>query len=60
MSISSRELVPGDLLLVKEGDSVPADARLFYVSSLEVDESLLTGESVPVEKKLVVSDNEGT
>jgi magnesium-transporting ATPase (P-type) len=60
MSIFSRELVPGDLLLVKEGDSVPADARLFYVSSLEVDESLLTGESVPVEKKLVVSDNEGT
>ncbi|KAL0139843.1 hypothetical protein V8B55DRAFT_1501822 [Mucor lusitanicus] len=53
-SIPSREVVPGDILLVKEGDSVGADARLVYVSNLEADEALLTGESVPVAKQLVV------
>ncbi|ORZ15285.1 hypothetical protein BCR42DRAFT_416796 [Absidia repens] len=57
-TIASRELVPGDLLLIKEGDSVPADARLFYVSNLEADEALLTGESMPVSKQLVVSERE--
>ncbi|KAI8390836.1 uncharacterized protein BYT42DRAFT_525964 [Radiomyces spectabilis] len=51
--IASREIVPGDLLLIKEGDSIAADARLFYVSNLEADEALLTGESVPVTKQLV-------
>jgi Ca2+-transporting ATPase len=44
------ELVPGDVLVVREGDRVPADARLLHTHGLEVDESLLTGESVPVEK----------
>ncbi|KAI8338542.1 hypothetical protein BC941DRAFT_451724 [Chlamydoabsidia padenii] len=58
LTIPSRDLVPGDLLLTKEGDSIPADARLFYISNLEVDESLLTGESVPVEKGLYISKNE--
>ncbi|KAI7907078.1 uncharacterized protein BX663DRAFT_447072 [Cokeromyces recurvatus] len=55
-TISSREIVPGDILLVKEGDSVAADARLVYTSNLECDEALLTGESVPVAKQLVVLD----
>lgn len=58
-SIPSRDLVPGDLLLIKEGDSVPADARLFYISNLEADEALLTGESVPVSKQLVVLERQG-
>ncbi|KAI8072309.1 hypothetical protein BC940DRAFT_292278, partial [Gongronella butleri] len=50
LEIASRELVPGDLLLLKEGDAVAADVRLTYVSNLEMDEALLTGESLPVSK----------
>ncbi|KAI8144629.1 hypothetical protein BJV82DRAFT_513162 [Fennellomyces sp. T-0311] len=56
-TIPSREIVPGDLLIVKEGDSVAADARLVYVSNLETDEALLTGESLPVQKQLVIIDD---
>ncbi|KAI9276124.1 hypothetical protein BY458DRAFT_473016 [Sporodiniella umbellata] len=57
-SIPSREMVPGDIILIKEGDSVGADARLIYVSNLEADEALLTGESVPVSKQLVVLEHQ--
>jgi len=45
------EVVPGDIVIVSEGDVVPADIRLLDASGLLVDESILTGESVPVEKK---------
>ncbi len=48
--IPARELVPGDVVLLEEGDRVPADLRLFYVRDLAVDEAPLTGESVPVDK----------
>lgn len=48
--IDSRELVPGDLLLLERGDKVPADARILFTRGLQVDEALLTGESVPVTK----------
>jgi len=48
--ISAEELVPGDVILLQTGDKVPADCRLLEISNLKVDESLLTGESVPVEK----------
>lgn len=58
-SIPSRDIVPGDILLVKEGDSVGADARLIYVSNLEADEALLTGESVPVSKQLILLEKPG-
>ncbi len=50
MRIAGREVVCGDLLLIAEGDRVPADARLLSCVNLSVDESLLTGESVPVRK----------
>ena len=46
-SVPTSTLVPGDVLLVKEGDVVAADARLLEAHDLEVDESLLTGESTP-------------
>ncbi|MBD2157016.1 cation-transporting P-type ATPase [Leptolyngbya sp. FACHB-16] len=50
--ISSGELVPGDLVLLSSGDKVPADLRLIEVFDLQIDESGLTGESLPVEKSL--------
>lgn len=48
--IAGRELVCGDVVLLAEGDRVPADLELLDASNLRVDESLLTGESVPVDK----------
>jgi len=52
VEISAEEVVPGDLLLVSAGDRVAADARLVDTTLLEVDESALTGESLPVAKQL--------
>jgi Ca2+-transporting ATPase len=49
--IAGAEVVAGDVLIVSEGDRVPADARLVQSADLAVDESLLTGESLPVDKK---------
>lgn len=49
-SIVANHLVPGDIVLLEAGDKIPADARLVEAASLSVDESILTGESVPVEK----------
>jgi len=48
--INAEELVPGDIVFLESGDKVPADLRLLASHDLEVDESLLTGESLPVLK----------
>ena len=50
--IPSKELVPGDILLLEAGDKIPADARLVESHSLMCDEASLTGESVPVSKEV--------
>ncbi len=51
-ALAARELVVGDIILVEAGDRVPADARLVDASALEVDESLLTGESAATMKQV--------
>lgn len=51
LSISSEELVPGDVIYLSEGMKVPADGRLIKSDGLRVDESSLTGESLPIHKK---------
>lgn len=47
LEIDADELVPGDIVHVTQGDRVPADCRLIYINDLMVDESILTGESLP-------------
>jgi Ca2+-transporting ATPase len=50
LTLHSDELVPGDIVLLEAGDSVPADGRLLESASLKIEEAALTGESVPVDK----------
>lgn len=56
MRIAARELVRGDLIVLTAGDRVPADTLLLEASGMMVDESLLTGESVPVGKRAAAAD----
>ncbi|MDD3149641.1 MAG: HAD-IC family P-type ATPase [Candidatus Gastranaerophilales bacterium] len=53
LTVNAEELVPGDIVILESGNKVPADVRLISSNNLMVDESLLTGESVAVEKKAV-------
>ena len=48
--IAADELVPGDIVLLESGTRIPADMRLLEAHALEIDESLLTGESLPSAK----------
>ncbi|MGE5238318.1 MAG: cation-translocating P-type ATPase [Chloroflexota bacterium] len=54
LEVPSKEIVPGDILLLEAGDKVPADARLIEQHSLKCDEAPLTGESLPVGKRIEV------
>ncbi|EXJ88478.1 potassium/sodium efflux P-type ATPase, fungal-type [Capronia coronata CBS 617.96] len=59
-TIPSAEVVPGDIVSVKTGDTIPADLRLFEVMNLECDEAILTGEALPVAKEVDFEVKHGT
>ena len=52
IKVPARDLVPGDVILLRTGDRIPADARLLEAINLQIEEAALTGESVPVEKSI--------
>jgi Ca2+-transporting ATPase len=55
--VRSEELVPGDVILLEEGNKVPADATIVQENDLSVNESIITGESMPVEKDATAGNN---
>ncbi len=59
-TVPAREIVPGDIVVLRTGDRVPADCRLIESYNLRVDEAILTGESVPVDKEASITLDEET
>src|SRR5687768_4240827 len=57
-SIDTADVVPGDVILIEEGDSIPADGRLIASAALQTAEAPLTGESVPVHKDTIPIEGE--
>lgn len=55
--INSEDLVPGDIILLEEGMRIPADAEIIQQNDLSIDESIITGESLPVEKTALAGPN---
>lgn len=55
--IPAEQIVPGDILILNEGDLIAADAEVFHVNELQTQESILTGESMPVEKDTTKEKN---
>lgn len=60
ITISTMDIVPGDIVILDQGANIPADGTLLFANRLYVDESLLTGESVPVQKQKDASVSMGT
>lgn len=58
VEIASRELVPGDVVIIETGSAIPADGRIVESINLRIQESILTGESEPVEKTIQVIEGE--
>jgi len=59
-SVAAEQLVPGDYILFRAGDRIAADVRIVSATDLEVDESILTGESLPVQKSLGILEDDTT
>jgi sodium/potassium-transporting ATPase subunit alpha len=59
IQLPAKNIVPGDIIVVGEGDRIPADARIIHASNLEVDNSLLTGESEPQIRKETPETGDG-
>ena len=57
-SVDAAEIVPGDIILIEEGDTIPADGRLIHSAALQASESALTGESLPVSKDTATIEGE--
>jgi P-type Ca2+ transporter type 2C len=57
LSIKASQIVVGDIIVLNEGDKIPADGRFFELSNFKAEEAALTGESVPVNKKLAIIED---
>jgi len=60
ITLPAEQLVPGDIVFLQSGDKVPADLRLFKTRELRIEEAMLTGESVPVEKNTQIVTGQAT
>ena len=56
--VPGREVVPGDIVIINEGDRIPADGKIIESINLQIDESIITGESLPVDKSVLLDTNQ--